>query len=529
MPVIISAFAARTDGLAARPTFPIATHGPFGALLCDTRFLTLRVMRSIHHLLFISLALFSSACDVTITTSTPLTPQFDRSVFDYVTRCDQGPIQVAVDGDRGTRVRVDGRTVAAGENTQVSLQPGEAFTMQILPAIHTSYSVRCLPTDFPQVSIERPGVPQAEWYVATPFKAKSIVVPDETLQYVVVFDNMGVPVWWMKAVGATRPTDAKLLPNGNIAWLRSGTAPDGQVGGAEEHRLDGTLVRFLNTVDGPADTHELQLLPNGNYAMGRYVQRDGVNLVGCGGPESATIIDNDFQELTPDGTLVWLWNALEHIPIEETLWKDVCTPDLATHDIYHFNSIEADGDSFVISFRHLKAIYKISRSTGAIVWKLGGTSRPESLTVGSDAFPDEGGNLFGGQHYARRMPDGTWTVHDNRTGEPDAVPRAVRFKIDENARTATLVESVSDVDVPISGCCGSARKLNSGNWVMEWGARPAVTELTPEGALVFRINFTQDLYSYRVDAVEPGVLSRGALRAGMNAQHPRGTSEPAEP
>ena len=75
---------------------------------------------------------------------------------------------------------------------------------------------------------------------------------------------------------------------------------------------------------------------------------------------------------------------------------------------------------------------------------------------------------FGGQHDARLLPDGTLTVFDNRTdlGSP---PRAVRFRIDETAGTATLLNSISDPNVPASQCCGSARRLANGDWLIDWG------------------------------------------------------------
>jgi hypothetical protein len=277
-------------------------------------------------------------------------------------------------------------------------------------------------------------------------------------------------------------------------------------------------VRNLKTVGGPVDDHEIQLAPNGNYVMGLYVPRDGVDLSTCGGPDDATIVDNEFQELTPDGALAWSWIALDHIPVEEANWPNVCTS--TSHDLYHFNSIEPDGDAYIISFRHLNALYKVSRSSGKILWKLGGTPRAESLSVIGDPELAAGGALFGGQHDARRLPDGTLSVHDNRTGQTNPIPRALRFRLDEVAMTATLIEAMSDPDVELSRCCGSARKLRTGNWVTAWGANPEATELTADGDLVFRINF-EGLFTHRAVPIMPGRLSRLALRNGMNAQYPR--------
>ena len=54
---------------------------------------------------------------------------------------------------------------------------------------------------------------------------------------------------------------------------------------------------------------------------------------------------------------------------------------------------------------------------------------------------------------------------------------------------------------------------------MSWGGTGPVTELTPTGTRVFDIRLNTS-FSYRAIPVPFGQLSRQALRAGMDAQHP---------
>ena len=106
--------------------------------------------------------------------------------------------------------------------------------------------------------------------------------------------------------------------------------------------------------------------------------------------------------MSPGGQLVWDWKTQDHIALAETgrWWPLAIGFD---YDLVHWNSIQPAGNGSVIaSFRHLDAVYKIDKSTGAIVWKLGGTSRPESLNVIGDPFA----YTFGGQHDARLLPTG---------------------------------------------------------------------------------------------------------------------------
>ena len=83
--------------------------------------------------------------------------------------------------------------------------------------------------------------------------------------------------------------------------------------------------------------------------------------------------------MSPDGQLVWGWKSQDHIALAETgrHWPWVRSDH--DYDIAHWNSIEPAGDSVIASFRHFDAVYKIRKSTGDIVWKLGGTTTPESL------------------------------------------------------------------------------------------------------------------------------------------------------
>jgi hypothetical protein len=86
------------------------------------------------------------------------------------------------------------------------------------------------------------------------------------------------------------------------------------------------------------------------------------------------------------------------------------------------------------------------------------------------------------------------------------------------AKTATWFGQVSDPLITGSGCCGSARKLSGGDWVMGWGGTQTATEMTPGGIRVFLLQFASGIL-YRTIPVPVGQLNRAALRAGMDAQY----------
>jgi hypothetical protein len=336
---------------------------------------------------------------------------------------------------------------------------------------------------------------------------KYFSVGSEVLPYAIVFNNRGVPIWWSYA----RAKGARVLPNGNILWFDRSASP----GRWAIRRLDGSLVRTLKAVGRVADPHDVQLLGNGGYLLGAYVKQSHVDTSAYGGSRNANVVNTELQQVGPRGRLVWDWKSQHHISLAETprhRWRwAINSPTPQGYDILHWNSIEPAGGSVIASFRHLDAVYKIRKSTGKIVWKLGGTRTSKSLTVRGDPH----GYTFGAQHDARLLGDGTLTVFDNRTNVTPARPRAVRFRIDEQQRTATLVRSITDPGVRYSKCCGSARRLPNGDWLIDW-APSKIGGYKPNGARTFGLSF-DSTYSYRAEPVPAGAVSAQDLRQGMNA------------
>jgi outer membrane protein assembly factor BamB len=345
-------------------------------------------------------------------------------------------------------------------------------------------------------------------YVTTP----SLALGGMGGHYVAIFDNRGVPVWWYRDAGT--PIDAKLLPGHLIAYATfNGADPSYQV-----RRLDGTLVSKVRSPDGEIDDHELQETAEGNDVYLVYQPKQHVDITSLGGPADATVLEGRIEEIAPNGKVVWSWSTDGHVdPSESIAWAKsiVSTPiddasGAAQYDVYHANSVSISGNLVVVSMRYENAIFGIDRKTGNILWKLGGTPTPQSLTVVGDPHPD---SPFSGQHDARILAGGTISLFDDEslTGEP----RAVEFKVDAAARKATLLRSLSDPTITMSACCGSARVLSDGDWLVSWGGDPTLGEYATSGAPLLRIQFA-GVFSYRAVPVAVDKLPIGALREGMD-------------
>jgi hypothetical protein len=444
-----------------------------------------------------------------VTTVPPLVPAYDPAVPDYTVACEPARnVRVAAQAPAGGSVSLDGGAPVAGalERT-LALSGGQAFTFAVDGKVH---SVRCLPRNWTDWTVARDGTPEVEWIVFNTLAGAE--------GYTVVADDRGVPVWWK--AGAPPLQDGRILPDGTVAVGRVSEGSWGREPYAH-FGLDGTPLGEFDTVGSSADPHEIELLPNGNVLMDRYVPRDHVDLSALGGPADATVLDGEIQEITPQHQLVWSWNSADHIAVAETEFPLAATRTQIdgrdAYDLVHLNSFQRDGDGILLSARQLDAVYRIRRSDGGVDWKLGGTARPESLDFLAGPF---GAADLGGQHQARRLPDGTITLHDNGTGK-GRPPRALRFAVDPLARTATIVERVSDARIASSFCCGGATRLAGGDWLVSWGSTGTITELTASGGPVLTLELARGSFSYRAQSVGSTVVSRAALRAGMNAMHPR--------
>jgi Arylsulfotransferase (ASST) len=471
-----------------------------------------------------------------VSTTPALQPAFDPSVTDYVSRCEPGAgVVVAVTNTDGTSVSVDGRQALTTSYTvKVPLASGQRFTIRTGTAAHvTTYSIRCLPPDFPRFSAESfplSGKPQAAYYLMTPGLSLG---PAPQAPYVTLFNDQGVPVWWYRQPTGT-PIDANLLANGSLSWDVEYQQPSayGLPNGVafEQHTLSGQLTSTFGTFLWPTDFHESMQLPSGNFLITSYVLNPFTNLSSIGVPEwwRVSVLNAGFQEITPQGQPVGGWDSNGFVQPAESLrwWNQFSNypwPFGPVWDMDHINSIAPDGNDFLVSFRHTDAVYLINGTNGRIMWKLGGTPTPQSLTILGD--PD-GATDFGGQHDARVLSNGEISLFDDGTNR-DRPPRVLVFRVNPEARTATLVESFTDPTgtVTTAPCCGSARRLPGGDWVVGWGGNSVVDELAPTGpstaAVVLRITFASPYFTYRAVPVLPGELTDASLEMAMDQQFPR--------
>ena len=450
-------------------------------------------------------------------------PAFNPKRRYYVTRCVPSKVKVMVNARKGTRVQVAGYPATSGKFTaEARPLPGQDFGIEINGSggpVDGSYTVRCLPSGFPTWSYKRfRKPPKGNFVVAFRPQPK-----DLNRAWIIAFDQDGTPRWWYSP--DFNALLAQILDDGTFQWARGfgdGFGQDSR-GGMELMKLDGTPVSTFRTVGAPVDGHEFLKLENGNYMIMSYKPRAGVDMSSWGIEGPAGVLTGEIQEVTPEGDLVWRWNSWDHIKLDQVpdVWREIQTGNphtdpkgLDRYDYFHLNSIQPWRDQLVISTRHTNAVFGISRKTGKVLWKLGGTRTPESLEIlGPDPHKK---NPLAGNHDARIYDGNLLTVHDNGT-RLNRPPRLVRYRIDPEAGTATYVSEAKDLEAaPESQCCGSARKFGTG-WITSWGDTNFVSVFDASDLLAFRLRLPTT--SYRAMPVPPGVSLR-QLDEALNAVEP---------
>jgi hypothetical protein len=262
-------------------------------------------------------------------------------------------------------------------------------------------------------------------------------------------------------------------------------------------------IDTLTTVNGvKVDFHECRILSDTSYVI-LGIREDTVDLSALpGGNPRAIVWNNVIQERTFTGRTLFEWRSLDHIPVSDAIKDvDVNTPVV---DYIHINSVVVDTDgNFLVSCRHTDEIIKINRTSGAVMWRLGG-----SLSKGNQFrwLNDSVGGFrgFNHQHSAIRTQRGTILLFDNGNFKPgDKSSRVVEYELDEQAKTVRKVFEYVPSPAIYAATMGSVEELSNENIVIGWGSgsnRTVAHEIDRSGTIHVKIdNPTQSGFvAYRV-------------------------------
>src|SRR5262249_2363952 len=213
------------------------------------------------------------------------------------------------------------------------------------------------------------------------------------------------------------------------------------------------------------------------------------NLTSIGGPASQKVIDDVVQEVDiRTGKVLFQWNTADHVPFSASTFP---LPDAAATpcDWFHINAVHLDADgNLLINSRYTWTPDKVSRSTGKIMWELGGKHSTFRLRAGRGQTRDASGKIFAYQHDPEAMGDGVYTLFDDEADEAAArmsYSRAVIVRLDLATRVATLIRADNHPDGYLARAQGNAQITTDGDLFRGWGVLPYVSEFSPAGRLLY--------------------------------------------
>jgi hypothetical protein len=497
-------------------------------------------------------ALSVSALDTDASSPVALSPAFSPDIHDYTVRCAAGTniLTVSMTASSGATSLLFQPSPSASlpqQTLSVSVTESQAVVAAATNGAATvEYWVRCLPHDFPLLQwTPRPeaGAPTPGYYLIGTDE------PTTSGCYAIVLDPNGVPVWYTQA----QPSlgwcvfDVDSVVAGAVSF-------DSVVDYPAEFEIH-QLSPPVTTKIAPAgllnvDLHELLVLANGDYLVVSSPLQSGVDLTGMqvlkldGGLETLTatqpIMACNLIEFAPDGTVVWTWTATDHFDV----LADSIVPQLLPYgpsanlvvDPIHCNSIDVDPTTgnLLVSARQLNSIFYIERSTGNVLWKMGGApASKDGATYISVADP------FVQQHDARFQPDwssscnggsGHISLFDDQTYEQSPA-RAVVYDVTVGAGDAGIAtDGGCDEGGAAAGTAtvawqrpgagpslamGSFRIQPDGTRIIGWGDIPGAgfTEVDVDGNDLADLTFPDGNTTYRALKVPLGAFDLGVLRS----------------
>jgi Arylsulfotransferase (ASST) len=256
------------------------------------------------------------------------------------------------------------------------------------------------------------------------------------------------------------------------------------------------------------DLHEFLLTDAGN-ALFTCFATTAADLRSLHGAAKGQYFDGVVQEVElATAKLVFEWRANQHIALADSY--SPMPSGAVPWDPYHVNSISVAPDgNLVVSSRNTWTVFKINRSTGAVLWRMGG--KHSDFAMGPHT-------RFAWQHHVTAHKDGIFTIFDNEAGgyRVGKQSRGLVLHVDEAAGRVSFVRQFNPPVPILSGSLGSVQELPDGHVLVGWGEKPYFTEYRTDGSIVFdgRLTGTEDYRAFKSawtgrPADRPAVAIRG--------------------
>ncbi|MCO5314582.1 MAG: arylsulfotransferase family protein [Solirubrobacterales bacterium] len=298
----------------------------------------------------------------------------------------------------------------------------------------------------------------------------------------VIYAADGEPIWFRPG----RTTDfRRQYWNGKpvLTWVEIPTRGSGLT--RNTYLIADTSYRIIRRITPgngyPADTHEFRLTRRGTAYVTAYRSRIR-DLRKLGRTSRSQVLDSIAQEIDlKTGRVIWEWHSLDHVPVTDTYAVKAKRPG-SPLDYFHINTIiDTPDGNVMISGRSTNTIYKVSRRTGRVIWRLG--RRHSTFRLGPNA-------RFSWQHDSQPLSGNRISVFDNADSPVAAKPwrsqsRGLILKLDPRRKTARVEREFLNPARPLASTQGNVQALAGGNSLVGWGGQPLVSEYGSGGSMLF--------------------------------------------
>lgn len=434
-------------------------------------------------------------------------PEFNPEIKDYyVTSLNTlKNIQITLkDYDASKKMYINGIRVQ-NKITSLKLDVGDDIIIQSGNNHHTStkYTIHYLPIDMPKINVITKNNPTEGLILVNLFGLSSI--QQNGFNYIAILNNDGFPVFYRKTPEVS--LNFKYFENDNHEkrFTYNNTSDGKIIVMNDNFEVIKELKILPHNGHGsyPTDNHDFIYFDDNHYILPCYYTRENVDMTAYGGSVSLDLGEFFFQEIQ-NNQVIFEWDTADHPELlsatDALYYSQYSTANKV--DYFHFNSINIDPNdqNFVVSARHTNQIYKLNRTTGAIMWRFGGNNDDFNLT---------GNQIISHPHHATILPNGNLLLFDNGVTKTPKQTRIAEFSLDENNTTANLVFEYTEAGRYFD-IMGSAQKLSNGNYFIGWGGnitsqinanKSDITEIDTNGNIVLDISFSNNpnsfTYSYR--------------------------------
>ncbi|SRR6266550_610811 len=308
----------------------------------------------------------------------------------------------------------------------------------------------------------------------------------DSVGYLLAFDSTGAIRWYrtFRLRLGEQALDGKQLANGDFSlFIGASQGWQPTFGRYVEVDPNGDVVRvYVAGAPFYTDGHDLSVSfsganPERITLIGYDLRR--VDLSRFGGYPDALVAGHTILRQTASGMVEFQFSAWDHFTLDDWIELPDTLKRVPNTDFDHPNSIDFDSDgNYIVSWRHFGEVTKIDAVTGSILWRLGG--RNNQFTFINDPL-----NGFSGQHQARLLPNGNILLYDNGWRHQPQETRAVEYRLDVGAKTATMVWEFRHTPPLFTGFVGSVQRLAQGNTLIGYGQLGRITEVRSDGSIAW--------------------------------------------